>query len=185
MFWHNLTGLNPLFIIYYFATMTFLPDGYTVPKQNGSAYFKPQEAQTRIRILSSPITGYIDWDKSGAKPTPVRTKELKAPIWEDTPKHFRALAIYNYDAKAVQVWEITQASVRNAIMALVDGERGDPKEYDIKVWKKGKLMDTEYFVQTTPDGKKELSEEVMKIVNETPCNLEALYDGADPFEATF
>ena len=46
-------------------------------------------------------------------------------------------------------------------------------------------METEYFVQTTPDGKKELSEEVMKIVNETPCNLEALYDGADPFEEKF
>ncbi len=47
------------------------------------------------------------------------------------------------------------------------------------------MMDTEYFVQTTPDGKKELSEEAMKTVSETPCNLEALYDGADPFETKF
>lgn len=164
--------------------MTFLPSGYTVPKQNGSGYFKPQEAQSRIRILSSPIVGYIDWDKSGAKPAPVRTRELKAPIWEDSPKHFRALSIYNYESKSVQVREITQASVRNSIMALVDWERGDPKEYDLKVWKKWKMMDTEYFVQTTPDGKKELSEEVMKIVNETPCNLEALYDWEDPFTAS-
>ena len=60
--------------------MTFLPSGYTVPKQNGSGYFKPQEAQSRIRILSSPIVGYIDWDKSLAKPSLVRTREVEFPM---------------------------------------------------------------------------------------------------------
>lgn len=165
--------------------MTFLPEGYTVPKQNGSSYFKPQEAQTRIRILSSPVVGYIDRDKSWSKPVPVRTRELKAPIWEDAPKHFWALSIFNYETKTVQVREITQASIRNSIMALVDWERWDPKDYDLKVWKKGKMMETEYFIQTTPDGKKELTEDVKSIVNETPCNLEALYEWWDPFEAKF
>ena len=160
----------------------FLPTGYEAPKSN-SGFFKPQEKATRIRILSSPLIGYVDWDKSGEKPKPVRTKEQKTKIWKDEPKHFWALKIYNYTTEAIQIWDITQSWVRNQLMALVNWEWGDPRDYDLKVWKKGEKLETEYFVQTTPDGKKEINQEVLEAELSTPCNLEALRTNDDPFEA--
>lgn len=160
----------------------FLPQGYEAPK-SGSWFFKPQDKATRIRILSSPLIGYVDWDKSGEKPKPIRTKDQKPKIWKDEPKHFWALKIWNYTTESVQIRDITQSWIRNQIMTLVDWEWGDPRGYDLKVWKTWEKHTTEYFVQTTPDGKKEIAPEIFEAELNTPCDLEALRTGADPFES--
>lgn len=157
---------------------------YVVPKTT-SSYLRLWEAKQKIRIVSSPITGWIDWDKSWEKPKPVRSKEKKDKLWEDYPKHFRAMKVWNYDANCVQIREVSQASVRNTLLALTEWEWGNPMEYDLNVRKKGKLLETEYFIQPTSDGKRPISDEVWAIVEWTECNLNALYEGLDPFESKF
>lgn len=53
--------------------MSFLPADYVAPTTNGS-YFKVTKEKTKVRILAPAIVGYIDWDKSGTKPKPIRTR---------------------------------------------------------------------------------------------------------------
>lgn len=161
--------------------MSFLPADYVAPKTTGG-YFKPSETKTKIRVIAPAIVGYIDRDKSGDKPKPIRTKEKKAPIGEDYPKHFWAFPIWNYESNAVEIRDVSQATVRDQITALVMSEWWDPMDYDIVVSKTGKMMETKYFVGTTPAGKTELSDEIKLKVKETPVNLEALYLWEDPFE---
>lgn len=160
--------------------MTRLPEGYQAPKAN-SGYLKITDKKQKVRILSSPITGYIDWDKSWEKPRPVRSREKKEKLWEDYPKHFWAMKIWNYEAKSIQIREVTQASVRNTILALVEWEWWDPKDYDLNIRKKGEKLETEYFVQPTADWKKELDPAIYTIELETTCDLESLFDWLDPF----
>lgn len=139
----------------------------------------------KLRVLWNPIVGRVDWDKRWDKPKPVRTKERQAPLnvgdEKNQPKQFWALAVYNYNDKKVQVWEITQITIMRAIETLAEDEDfGDPTLYDIKVTKKKVGDKTEYNVAGL--AKSDLSEEAMEIINTTPCNLDALYDWGDPFE---
>jgi hypothetical protein len=61
------------------------------------------------------------------------------------PKFFWAMAVWNCAAKAVQVLEITQASIIGPIEELlVNSDWGDPREYDLTINKKGEGLETEY-----------------------------------------
>jgi len=158
--------------------MDFLPTNYVAPKQN-NYYFKPEKGENKIRILSKPIMGWEDWKDN----KPIRFHMDKKPIPQDPEKgvkHFWAFIVYNYNAKAIQIYNVTQASVRKSIETLCkDSDWGAPYFYDIKIMKSGDGMDTEYTVNPLPH--KPISEEVVKLFHERPINLEALYDGNDPF----
>jgi len=73
-------------------------------------------------------------------------------------------------------------TIRGQIETLVDDEAwGDPKGYDLTVTRKGTTMqDTEYTVMPTPH--KEVDPKIVKLFGDTPINLEALYQGDDPFK---
>ncbi len=165
--------------------MSFLPSDYVAPTTSTGSYFKPTEAKTKIRIVSSPITGWIDWNKSWEKPQPVRTKEKKTALDpQKAPKHFWAMKVWNYEKEQLQIREVTQASVRDQILAYNnDADWGDPKEYDISVAKTGKDLETKYTVLTTSSGKKALDENIVEKVKTTKCVLEALFSWEDPFTA--
>lgn len=99
----------------------------------------------------------------------------------DEHKHFWAFAVWNYTDKKVQILEITQKTIMRSILALTkDEDWGDPKEYDIVVTRTGEDLNTEYNV--TPKPQKELDEGILRFYKDLNINLEALYDGADPFE---
>ena len=161
--------------------MTFLPKGYEQPK-TGGGYMKLQKGENRIRIVWSPIVGYVDRDKSGNKPRPVRTKEKQQSLnqWEK-PKHFWAMVVVDRTDDSVKVLEVTQATIQNAIFSLAeDADRGNPKEYDIVIGRTWEGLDTKYTV--TPKPVEKLSKELLGLVESTKINLGALYDGGDPFE---
>ena len=61
----------------------------------------------------------------------------------------------------------------------VDTDWSDPYHYDIKITKSGKGKETEYSVNPVPH--KPLDPYIKQQFMETPCNLEALFDGNDPF----
>lgn len=159
----------------------FLPDNYEAPSGN-AAYMKLQDGENKVRILSKPIIGWLDWkDKK-----PFRFKMANKPDkpMEKGPiKHFWAFLVWNYDDQSIQILEITQQTIQKAIQDYSkNDEWGAPFFYDLKIIRKGKDLDTEYSIMPSP--KKDLSEEIKKAALEKPANLEALYDGADPWVVT-
>jgi len=159
----------------------FLPENYEAPQGN-SGYMKFQDGENKFRILSKPIIGWLDWKDK--KPFRFRFKDRPEKPMGDKPiKHFWAFLVWNYSADAIQVLEITQATIQKHIQDLSkDDEWGAPFYYDIKVTRKGKELDTVYSV--TPSPKKDLSDEIKKAALEKSANLEALFEGADPWIVT-
>jgi hypothetical protein len=162
--------------------MTFLPEDYKIPKAP-SGYMKFAEGLNQIRILDSAIIG---WEYFNQANKPVRQREAFEEVPRDIKengrvKHFWAFPVWNYQAKSVQILEITQKGIMEAIKALVKNPKwGDPKMYDIAITKSGEGLDTEYTVQGEPP-LSEPTEEIVKAYKNKPVNLEALYLGEDPF----
>ncbi len=159
----------------------WLPTGYTVPKSQ-SAYTKIKDGENKIRILSRPITGWEDWENN----KPIRFTEDKKPKAAIDPKkpikHFMAFIIWNYSEEQIQIYQVTQATIKNAIIGLCcDEDWGTPCFYDIKINRTGQQKDTEYTVNPVPH--KPISDQVLKAFKEKPICLEALYHGLDPFSA--
>lgn len=165
---------------------TFLPEGYEAPV-TGGGFMKLQDGDNVFRILSSAIVGYEYWNIDGK---PVRSKEGFLEVPQDIRhkdgkperiKHFWAFVVWNYTTKSVEILEIAQSSIQGAIKNIIDdADWGDPKGYDIKINRTGQGIETEYAVSPKPH--KEIDPEVLKAYEEKPINLEALYEGKNPFE---
>lgn len=164
--------------------MSFLPDAYEIPA-SPSNYMKFQEGFNRIRILGSAVVGFEYFNQNNK---PVRSKEP----FEDTPsdikkdgkiKAFWAFPVYNYQTSSVQILELTQKSIMTAIKSLVDNPKwGSPMLYDIAITKTGEGLDTEYVTQGEPPIS-EPSVEISNAYSQKKINLNALFEGLDPFSA--
>jgi hypothetical protein len=164
----------------------FLPDNYSIPKPP-SGYMKLEEGLNSIRILSSAITGYEYWNTDNK---PVRSREC----WDEIPddiklnqqsqakiNHFWIFVVWNYKLSKVQILELTQSSIQKAIKALVANPKwGNPKMYDIAITKIVENGKTSYSIQGEPPISKP-SEEIEEAYNKQHINLDALYEGLDPF----
>jgi hypothetical protein len=142
---------------------------------------KLKAGENKFRIMSKPIIGWLDWKDN--KPLRFRMKDKpQQPIDPKKPvKHFWAMVVWNYNDNQIQVFEITQSSIQQAIQALtIDADWGSPFNYDIKIIRTGEKMETNYTVNPVPH--KEVAKDIAKAYNEKPINLEALYDGLDPFD---
>jgi hypothetical protein len=158
---------------------TFLPTGYEAPIDEGN-YFKFKKGKNHFRVMGSAVVGWEYWTKENK---PIRSKTPYESVPADAklndgrfdPKFFWAFPVYNYAAKKVQILEVTQKTVREAMEGLVSDEAwGDPAGYDIVINATGDGMDREYSVMPKPHTAK--PEAVMPSIN-----LEALFTGADPF----
>lgn len=161
--------------------MNFLPDDYEAPKPTNQLYLKLQDGENRIRILSRPIVGWEDWNEE-RKPVRYKMNEKPAkPFDASKPmKHFWAFIVWNCNESQIQIMHITQATIRSCLESLSkDSDWGSPFEYDIKINKKGEKMETEYTVNPVPH--KPVSQEILKAFKDRPIQLEALYEGLDPF----
>ncbi len=160
----------------------FTPAGYAVPTKQWS-FLKLQDGETKIRITSSPIIGWLDWKDS----KPVRTTDKRDPLGVDKagkpvqPRHFWAIAVYDYADGNVKVLEVTQKAIMNSIMEYKNTpEYGSPLNYDIKITKTGKDLETRYTV--TPLPPKDLPKDIKAKIDSVKVNLEALWDNGDPFD---
>jgi hypothetical protein len=167
---------------------SFLPAGYDrIP--SSSRYMKLQDGENTFRVLSSAITGWEYWNTLNKV---VRSKGR----WEEIPhdiriesdgkqskvKHFWAFVVWNYEEKMIQVLEVTQAQIMNAVKGLVDSKHwGDPKNYDISISRSGTGFDTEYVVQGIPP--QPLDPKILVEYKKTNVDLAALYTNGDPFGA--
>lgn len=155
----------------------------------GSAnYMKFESGDNKFRALSKPIVGWIVWEEDeDENRKPVRTRleegEPDAPSDDpkDKPKKFMTFAVIDRADDEVKILEITQQSVIKAIKALSGNpDWGNPFTYDINVLKKGESKKTRYTVNPSP--KKPLEKALVLAAQEKPVNLDALYDGEDPWE---
>lgn len=171
----------------------FLPDGYQEPSL--SNYMSFEEGANTFRVLGKPIMGLVYWQDvtkedgtKGSKPirvregTPINPGNLRTGKdgSPELPKFFWAMPVYNFRDKRVQILEITQKTVRKAIENLVKNPKwGNPTGYNIVVERSGSGFDTEYVVN--PEPKDDLDQAIIDQYKAMNINLEALYEGGDPF----
>ena len=171
--------------------MAFLPKDYKEP--DTSNYMKLEKGDNVFRVLSDAITGMEYWKEADGKRKPVRLhseEEIKIGDLETDekgnlvmPKHFWAFIVFNRAAEKIQILEITQKTIRRQVNALYNNEKwGDPKGYDITITREGDGFETEYTVMPNP--KEELDEGIVKLHKDMRINLDALYEGEDPFSAS-
>lgn len=168
--------------------MTFLPTNYTRIPSN-SNYFKFKDGENNFRVLSPAVVGYAYWNTENK---PVRSREAIRTIPNDIKfeddgrfsiRHFWAFVVWNYDEQSLQILEVTQKRIMTALKALVESPKwGDPTNYDITISRSGSGFDTEYIVQGNPPAP--LDDKVASLYALANINLEALFDGGDPFMAT-
>lgn len=164
----------------------FFPnENYEIPTT--SNYMKFKEGDNTFRVLSSAIVGYEYWNTENK---PIRKRENWNSVPEDIKmdkdgnikiSHFWAFVVWNYDEKKIQILEITQKGIMKYIKGLTDDvDWGNPKGYDIKVNRSGSGFDTEYVTTARPHSP--IKPEILEQFNSMNINLEALYDGGDPFK---
>lgn len=160
---------------------SFLPMGYEVPKSSGN-YMKFEEGKNKFRVLSSAITGWEWWSDSNGSRKPNRVKTWDEAVQQgiDPLKPFWAFVVWNYSESRVQILELTQKGLMNAIKALVDDEEwGTPQNYDLTVTRTGKDKETKYAL--TPSPAKPVDQVIVEQYKSMNINLNALYTGEDPF----
>lgn len=173
--------------------MDFFQPGFKEPTQ--SNYMSFVDGENTFRVLGSGITGWEWWDDviredgtTGRKPIRVREDETinpyELPVDKNGEavqvKYFWAFPVWNYADQRVQILEVKQKKVRASMTALVNNKKwGDPKTYDICVTKSGQGLETDYI--TSPEPKEPLDSKIVEKYEATKINLQALYDGADPF----
>ena len=160
--------------------MSFLPENYESPKINH--YMKLKQGENKFRILSRPILGWEDWTPE-KKPVRYRytPKAPRAIVESRPPRHFWAFIVWNYEEGRIQILQLTQATVRDALHNLSqDKDWGQPFFYDIKITKSGEETKTKYTVSPMPH--KPLAPNIKQAFFDMPCCLEALFDNANPFE---
>jgi hypothetical protein len=171
----------------------FLPDGYEVPKSSGGGYMKLKQGANKFRVHSAPVMGWEYWtmpadgEQYGKL---VRAKELWKVIPNDAdirgdrgwnPKHFWAMVVWNFETKAVEILQLTQTTIQNAIEELIHNEDwGDPRNYSLTISRKGEKLETEYSVIPSPA--QPTPEAILEAFKAKPFNLEALFSGGNPFE---
>lgn len=162
------------------AMANFLPADYKSPRTSGN-YMRLQDGENKIRILSAPVIGWEDWTQD-KKPVRFRYSEKpRASIDPARPvKHFWAFIVWNYVEARIQILQITQATVRESIETLSrDSDWGAPYFYDLKIGRSGEGINTKYTVVSLPH--KPVAEHIKEAFYEEPINLNALFDGEDPF----
>lgn len=149
-------------------------------------YMKFETGANKFRALSKPISGWVVWeeDEDGNR-KPVRTSIIDEPEAPDddprnAPKKFLALVVLDRADDEVKILEITQQSVIKAVKAYAaNPDWGNPFSYDLTVTKKGEGKKTRYTVVTSP--KKPLEKNLVKEAMAKPCNLDAMYEGENPW----
>lgn len=176
-------------------TNGFLPEDYTPAV---SEFMKLGEGDNKVRILSKPLIGQLWWvsadgvvrDKGtiqkGDKPFRVEFQdELPEDVLELQAKEFWMMKVYDYKAKGIRIFEITQQTIIKSLNEFITSEDwGDPREYDINFKKEGSGKETKYFVMPSPHSA--LKEEVKEASENSKVELSSFLTknrkAQDPFE---
>lgn len=160
----------------------FLDDNYDVP-EGDSKFMKLLQGENKIRILSKPIYGWLDWLDKKPHRFHMEQKPDKPYDPKKAIKHFWALVVWDYEKECISVLEITQKTIQSVIANYSrDAEWGSPFGYDFKITRTGEGLKTEYSCIPSPH--KEVAAKIKEAYAATPVNLAALYEGEDPFDVS-
>ena len=171
--------------------MGFLTNIQPSPSGGTGNYYRFGQGENKFRIVGSSdteppgfIQGMIGWgedNEGGRKPFRWRMGEDAPRDFAEKPREFFAFLVWNYEEACVQILELTQAGLKSELITLAeDKEWGDPRKYDIAVIRNGEGIETSYVM--TPKPHKKLDATAVAMIMATTVNLEALYDGGDPFD---
>lgn len=162
-------------------TNDFFPDSdYKIPVT--SNYLKLVEGENTFRVMSSAIIGYEYFTTENK---PIRSRDIPEEVVNIKKggkiSHFWAFVIWNYKAERIQIMEVTQKTIQNQMKALIDNAKwGNPKKYDITISRKGTTMnDTEYTVLPNPHS--DITDQMEQAYGKAKVDLDALFEGVDPF----
>lgn len=159
------------------GTDVFQDENYRVPVGN---FMKFEDGDNKFRILSKIVTGWKWWDGETNHRVKTETEipgNLYGTTGEGAPRHFWAMAVWNYNAQKVQVLEIHQITIIKAIKLNIEDEGwGDPRSYDIKVHRKNNGGKIEFVVKAMPHSEKPETGSILERIN-----LSALFEGGNVF----
>ncbi len=159
-----------------------------------SDYTKIEDGENRLRILSEIITGNLYWTgdiRKNEERKPVRKRDNEeinmgelgyGKYGDDEVRTFVACVVWNYQTKKIEVFETDKFSILRELWDLEqDIDWGDLRNYDVSISKTGQNKETRYKVNPKPG--KPVAPEITEALKNKPINLEALFDGGNPFEA--
>lgn len=158
--------------------MPTYPQGYEVHKKPGD-YLKLKGPSHYFRILTEATLGWEDWQDG----KPIRFLHENPPAGSVDPKkpvkEFHAFVVWNYKDKRIQIFAPTQKTIHDAFIALAnDKAYGDLHKYDVRIFRQEKPK-VSYVV--APEEPEPISDEIKRAFFARPCNLDALFEGEDPF----
>lgn len=146
--------------------------------------------KVKVRVLTEWIDGKSVWSgMTDEKPTPFRVRagesipasKIGINRLDGTPnriKQFIAAVVWNYKTEQVEIFETDKSTIIEAIVELEQSEDwGDVQKYDLTISKNGTGTDTKYTVIPSGMGAFKGKADYKSV------NLEALYDGSDPFNS--
>jgi hypothetical protein len=165
----------------------FIPQGYEAPKSTG-LFMKLEDGSNKFLPLAGTTMGYEYWNKENK---PVRSREAFKKTPEDIKlddknkptkiKHFWAFPVWNYQAKQVQMLQLSQKSVMDGMLSYIQSEDwGNPiMNYSFTIDKKGTGLKTVYTVIANP--KKDIPAEIVTTWEAEKDNfdLESMLFGSD------
>ena len=171
--------------------MAFLSNIQPSPSGGTGNYYRFTQGENKFRIVGSSdteppgfIQGMIGWgedNEGNRKPFRWRMGEDAPREFAEKPREFFAFLVWNYEEACVQILELTQAGLKSELITLAeDKEWGDPRKFDIAGIRNGEGIETSYVM--TPKPHKKLDATAVAMIMATTVNLEALYDGGDPFD---
>ena len=174
---------------------------------SSSSFFNPSSVkegdEVRFTILGDDFsTGYELWldgpekgiktrftDEPSQAEMASRAKELGGKLRGDAkPRQFLAYAIWNYETEKVQVFEFSQQSIANPLIAALSDEEveAEPHLTDFKISATGSGLEKRYQVVTLPGRRRKpnldapISEAWGQAVK-AGFDITVLVSGCDPF----
>lgn len=144
------------------------------------------EGEKRLRYMGRGITGFTAWTTEN-KPVrwEMKPEELPDNIKPDmngsiAAKKFMAGVVWDYDDSQFKILELTQISVLKQLAKYqADEDYGDWASYDIKITRDQKGDKVAYTLLAAPP--KAVKPEIFKEFEKIDVNLDALYEGKDPW----
>ena len=144
------------------------------------------EGEKRLRYMGTGISGWYAWTTEN-KPVrwEMKPEELPENIKPDmngslAAKKFMAGIVWDYEESEFKILELTQISVMKQLAKYqTDDDYGDWADYDIKINREQKGDKISYTLLAAPP--KAVKAEISKEFEKIECNLEALYEGKDPW----
>ena len=188
-------------------TTTIKENGFS-KASGGTGFFNPSSVkegdEVRFTILGDESsTGYELWldgpekgiktrftDEPSQAEMQERASELGGKLRPDAKaKQFMAFAIWNYESEKVQVFEFSQQSIANPLIAALSDEEveAEPHLTDFKISASGSGLEKRYQVVTLPGRRRKpnLDAPISEAWGQTVkagFDISVLVSGGDPFK---